>query len=66
MIQFFKQPKVVAELRQGPLGGYLEIFACQLSAERYGAEAARRQLRLIAEFGWWMKKNRLRVEELSS
>jgi site-specific recombinase XerD len=65
MIQFFKQPKVVAELQQGPLGGYLEIFAGQLSAERYGAEAARRQLRLIAEFGWWMKKNRLRVEELS-
>jgi site-specific recombinase XerD len=65
MNPFFKNPMVLGELRQGPLAHYLDIFASQLSAEGYGGEAGRRQLRLIGEFSWWLKKNRIQVEQIS-
>lgn len=65
MDQFFDDAQTLARLRQGPLGPYLNEFAAQLSSEGYGVVAARRQIRVTADFSAWLKKNRVCAQQIT-
>ena len=66
MEQFFKCPRTLTGLREGPLGAYLDSFAKRLHDQGYARLWARVQIRLIGGFSQWLKLNGILVEEITS
>jgi integrase/recombinase XerD len=65
MERFFKDPNTVLRMRKGALGTYLDRFADQLNREGYACYSSRLQLRLIAQFGRWLKQKSITVQNVT-
>ena len=65
MEQFFKTPRALSSVREGPLGTYINSFAKQLSDQGYACSTVRLQLRLVAGFNHWLKQESITVSELT-
>jgi len=61
---FFANPVVVERLRGGRLGSHIESFAEALEELGYAAATARLQLRLLAEFGRWLRSKQIAVADV--
>jgi integrase/recombinase XerD len=66
MEQFFKDKRTLARLNQGPLAGYLRVFAMELEAEGYRPEPACKMLKLVDEFGAWLKQKHIPAEAITA
>lgn len=66
MEQFFSDPRILIRLRQGPLGQYLDSYAQELSEQGYSHSSGYAQIKLISDFGRWLKLNHLVVEAITS
>ena len=65
MDQYFKSPKTLLRLREGPLGIYLDSFARQLGDQGYARYSARLRLRLVADFSRWLKQQGQILDDLT-
>lgn len=65
MERFFKDPHTVLRMRDGVLGTHLDRFAEKLNTEGYARYSSRLQLRLIAQFGRWLKQKSITVQEIT-
>lgn len=65
MERFFKDPNTVLRMRKGALGTYLDQLADQLNKEGYARYSSRLQLRLIAQFGRWLKQESIAVQDVT-
>jgi hypothetical protein len=63
---FFRDPRTVQRLHEGPLGPYLEAFAAEMHAEGYAQETAELQIRLVADFSHWLAKRRIPAWEITA
>jgi len=65
MEQFFKDKKTLARLSQGCVAAHLRIFAMQLEAEGYSIEPACKMIKIVDEFGDWLKRKRIDVNQIT-
>jgi site-specific recombinase XerD len=63
---FFRDPRTVQRLHEGPLGPYLDAFAAEMHAEGYTQETAELQIRLVADFSHWLAKRRIPAREITA
>jgi site-specific recombinase XerD len=63
--QFFKHPKTLQRLHEGPLGAHIDAYAALLHEQGYGWQGGRRQIRLVADLGSWLTRHNLTVSDLS-
>lgn len=61
---FFPNPVVFERLHAGPLGGYIEAFAQELSDRGYAVWTAKYAMRLLADLSAWLDQNGRTVTEL--
>jgi len=64
MNRFFKDVRTIERMKQGPLAGYLVLYAAQLHAQGYARLSGRRKLQLAADFGRWLKRNNVRANQV--
>jgi site-specific recombinase XerD len=65
MDHYFRYEAIRRRLRVGPLSGYLDAFARQLSGYGYAIDTGQRQLRAIAHLSRWMGRRGLHAHDLS-
>jgi site-specific recombinase XerD len=65
MERFIKNPKTVLRMREGMLGIYLDTLAGQLEREGYARYTVWLQLRVVADFGRWLTRKGIAVEEIT-
>ena len=63
---FLKDIKTMSSLRQGPFGLHLDAFAQRLCDQGYSYAVGGLHIRLIDNFGRWLKLKRVSVKEISS
>ena len=63
--QFFTHPKTLQRLHGGPLGAHIDAYAAPLYDQGYGWQGGRRQIRLMADLGYWLGRHNLTVDDLS-
>jgi integrase/recombinase XerD len=66
MNPFFKDPRTVLHMHEGPLAPYIDSYAAEIHAEGYACGSARSQIRLIANFSRWMVKHRIAAQEITA
>ena len=59
MEQLYKNPRTLMQMREGPLGAYVDALAQQLSDEGYTQSSARYTLQLLADLGRWLRRRRM-------
>jgi site-specific recombinase XerD len=62
---FFKDTKTIEQMKEGLLGPYIVPYANQLRAEGYARQSGRIQLRLVADFGRWLARKGIAVNQLA-
>jgi site-specific recombinase XerD len=65
MDHYFRYEAIRRRLRVGPLSGYLDAFARQLSEYGYAIDTGQRQLRAISHLSQWMGRRGLHAHDLS-
>jgi site-specific recombinase XerD len=63
---FFRDPRTVQRLHEGPLGPYIDTFAAEMHAEGYRQESAELQIRLVADFSHWLAKRGIAAAEITT
>ncbi len=63
--RFLSNPSVLKQLREGPLGSYVDGFASRLLEQGYARSTAKTKLRLLVDFNQWLHKQQLMVDELN-
>lgn len=66
MEQFFDNTRVLMRLRSSSLAPYLISFAKQLNEQGYSLASGRMQIRVISDFGQWLGRNHVAVQEIIS
>lgn len=66
MEQFFKNPRDLMRLRQGPLAPYMASFAKHLSDQGYAVDSGRTYIKLISDFSRWLKQNHVEARETNT
>ncbi len=61
---YYKRPFILAELREGLLGGYVDQLAHWLAEHDYSLDSARRHIRLAHNLGRWLAETRRPLEGL--
>ena len=61
--QFFDDPEARRRLVGGPTGSHLDSFARSLADLGYARSTARAQLQLLAEFGAWLQRSQISLDE---
>lgn len=61
---YFTVPKVLQRLREGPLGGYLDLYAAQLLKEGHCYQSGTRCIRIVGDFSQWLARKRVAVREV--
>ena len=51
---YFKLPKVLRRLYEGPLGDYVDLYAAQLLREGHCYQSGRRCIRIVGDFSQWL------------
>jgi site-specific recombinase XerD len=65
MDHYFRYDAIRQRLRVGPLSGYLDAFARQLSEYGYAIDTGQRQLRAVSHLSQWMGRRDLQAHDLS-
>src|SRR5262245_52779587 len=65
MDHYFRYEAIRRRLRVGPLSGYLDAFARQLSEYGYAIDTGQQQLRVVSRLSQWMGRRDLRAHDLS-
>jgi site-specific recombinase XerD len=65
MDHYFRYEAIRRRLRVGPLSGYLDAFARQLSEYGYAIDTGQRQLRVISHLSQWMGRRGVHAHDLS-
>jgi len=63
--QFFKDPKTILRMHEGPIGTHINIYAKFLCDQGYSRQSSCSQLRLIANFSKWLQLQNIKVEDIS-
>lgn len=63
---FFRDPRTVQRLHEGPLGPYIDAFAAEMHAEGYAQQTAELQIRLVADFSHWLATRRIPAPEITA
>ena len=61
---YFSRTPVIAQLRLGPLGPYLDDLATTLHQQGYAPNTIRRSLRAGAQFGRWLSQQSYVLDEV--
>ena len=61
---FFRDPRTIRRLYDGPLGEYLDALAARLQERGYSRQSARVQLRAVAELSRWLEREGRRAKDL--
>ena len=64
MERFFTRRSTISKWRAGPLGSHLDEIAEHFSNAGYSLEHGRTHLRLAAEYGRWLERRKLSLEEM--
>jgi integrase/recombinase XerD len=64
MNRFFRDIRTIERMKQGPLAGYLVLYAAQLHAQGYARLSGRRKLQLAADFSRWLRRNDVRANQV--
>ncbi len=64
MGQYFRYEAVRRRLHVGPLSGYLDAFARQLSESGYAIDTGQQQLRVVSHLSQWMGRRDLQAHDL--
>lgn len=62
----FVLPKTLQRLHEGPLGSHIDAYASRLLEQGFSAERARDKIRLISDFGTWLGRQELGVNDVDS
>jgi site-specific recombinase XerD len=62
---FFKDPKTVRRLQEGPLGAYIDAYAALLKGQGYSWQSTRIQIRLAADLSRWLDRKGLAANDLN-
>src|SRR6202047_4824681 len=65
MQQFFKDPRTIELLHQGPLSDHLNSYAALLSQCSYSQASAQRQLLLVSRFSQWLQRNGIELRKVN-
>jgi site-specific recombinase XerD len=65
MDHYFRYEAIRRHLRVGPLSGYLDAFARQLSEYGYAIDTGQQQLRMVSHLSQWMGRWGLQAHDLS-
>ena len=65
MDHYFRYGAIRRRLRVGPLSGYLDAFARQLSEYGYAIDTGQQQLRMVCHLSQWMGRRGLQAHDLS-
>jgi site-specific recombinase XerD len=65
MEHYFRYDAIRRRLYVGPLGGYLDAFARQLSEYGYAVDTGQQQLRVVSHLSQWMGRRDLQAHDLS-
>lgn len=63
--QFFKHPKTIQHMNEGPLGPYINTYAKYLQDNGYSHHSSCYQLRLIASFSRWLQHQDIEAEDIN-
>jgi len=51
--------------QDGPLGPYIDFYAAQMRSDGYARQTRELQVRLVADFGNWLARRRVRAQEIT-
>jgi len=61
---YYKNPRMLQRLHEGPLGIHIDLFAKQLLKEGHCIQGAWRNLRVVCDFSHWLADKQLSLHEL--
>ena len=64
MERFFNTPKMVSELRRGPLAPFLDEIAQELSDDGYSMSTARLQILVDSDFSRWLELESVHLRDV--
>jgi site-specific recombinase XerD len=56
---YFRVPKVIQRLHEGPLGEYIDLYAAQLLREGHCYQSGTRCIRIVGDFSQWLARKRV-------
>jgi site-specific recombinase XerD len=62
--QFFKDPKTILRMHEGPIGPHINIYAKFLYDQGYSRQSSCCQIRLIANFSRWLQQQDIKVKDI--
>src|SRR5438552_8490744 len=64
--KIYSQSVTVTEMRRGPLGPFVDDFACSLASEGYTHNVIKTKLAVIRSLHFWLIDHGIRPEDLTS
>lgn len=61
---YFRYPKVIRRMREGPLGVHVDHYAAQLIREGHCYQSGARCIRVVGDFSRWLVGNRISVNDM--
>ena len=62
---YYKNPKMLQRLHEGPLGTHIDLFAKRLLKEGHCTQSAWCNLRIVSDFSHWLAQNGFGLHELN-
>ncbi len=53
-------------MQDGPLGPYTDSSAAEMRGQGYARKTSEVQIRLIADFGYWLARRRMQAQEITA
>jgi len=64
MKQIFRAHRLCKQ--EGPLGPYIDSYAAEMRGEGYARQTSEVQIRLVADFGYWLARRGMQVREVTA
>lgn len=62
---YFRDPKTLRRLREGPLGTFIDLYAEQLIAEGHCSQSGGRCIRVVGDYSLWLTRKHLDVGDVN-
>ncbi|MEX3953323.1 site-specific integrase [Paraburkholderia sp. EG287A] len=56
---YYRRPRLLVQLREGPLGNYIDLFADRLQHEGHCQQGAWRNLHVVCDFSHWLARKHI-------
>jgi len=66
MNEYFNNPRTLLQMRQGPLGSFLDSYSVLVRDQGFLPESVRSQIRLLSDFSRWLHRNGYGVGDVGS